>query len=106
MLIAYYVRKYYQSVKVGETGLTIWISFIAWLEDYVITPAIKELNFRHSGEYPAGYRCRCLHLRKQHPLRRLDAGSSPALQSLRCLHADVIIVIRVTDLYGYSKLIV
>jgi hypothetical protein len=30
-----------------------------------ITPAIKELNFRHSGE-------------SRNPLRRLDAGSSPA----------------------------
>jgi hypothetical protein len=31
----------------------------------IITPAIKELNFRHSGE-------------SRNPLRRLDAGSSPA----------------------------
>jgi hypothetical protein len=30
-----------------------------------ITPATKELNFRHSGE-------------GRNPLRRLDAGSSPA----------------------------
>ena len=47
--------------------------------DVNITPATKELNFRHSGEYPdtlkgtRGYRRRYLHLRKQHPLRRLYA---------------------------------
>jgi nucleoside-diphosphate-sugar epimerase len=47
--------------------------------------AIKDLvELLHSGEYPKGHASRCLHLRKQHPLKRLDAGypkghaSSPA----------------------------